>query len=236
MSKAVKDDIEKGTERAKRELVMNFSFDTIKDFDAHINTSISCYKEICDAVKSLSKYFVVDDSYIYDIGCSKGTMLESIDIGKKKNVKKIGIDCSLNLLPENRSDIAFLNFDLKNEFVFTNASLILSVFTMQFLPPSRRQSVMNNIYRGLIKGGGLIFCEKIFSAHSKIQDMFTFNYYDFKAKSFSSEEILDKEKSLRDIMHPFSHEENVEMMRNAGFSVFDVFVKSFNFEGIVAIK
>lgn len=218
------------------EKVLDFSFDTIKNFDEHINTSVPCYGEIFKAVNGLAKYFVTDDSYIYDIGCSRGTLLESIDIDGCKNVKKIGIDCSLNLLPENNKDIAFLNFDLKNDFIFSNASLILSIFTMQFLPPSRRQSVINNIYNGLIKGGGFFFCEKIYSPFSRIQDMFTFNYYDFKAQTFSAEEILDKEKNLRKIMHPFTHEENIEMLKNAGFKIFDVFIKQYNFEGILAIK
>ena len=163
-------------------------------------------------------------------------MLKKINTDRYKGVKKIGIDSSLNLLPKNTQNISFIDYDLRDEFLFTNASIISSVFTLQFLPQSKRFAIIKNIYQGLIKGGAFFFCEKIYSSYAKIQDMFTFNYYDFKAKTFSAEEILNKEKSLRYLMQPCTHEENISMLKEAGFNIFDIFIKHFNFEGIVAIK
>lgn len=214
--------------------IKEFSFDTIQNFDKHILSSIPCYSLIIENIKSFAKYFIQENTNVYDIGCSTGKLLNDLKTDKK--ITKIGIDKSNNLLPKNTEDVSFINLDLTENFVFNNASLILSLFTLQFIPLNKRQNILNNVYNGLNKGGAFIFCEKVYSNNSKIQDIFTFNYYDFKSKTFNYDEIMAKEKDLRSIMFPLSHEENIKMLKEAGFEVYDIFIKHFNFEGIIAIK
>lgn len=213
---------------------MSFSFDTIKDFDKHINKSIPFYKDVNKIIESIASQFYVNNTNIYDVGCSDGRLLSAIKTDKK--IKKIGIDCSLNLLPPNNSDISFLHIDLCDNFIFNNASVVFSIFTMQFLPMNIRQQIITNIYNGLVLGGCFIFAEKVYSQDSFISDIFTFRYYDFKADNFSSDEILSKEKDLRNIMRPNTHADNVKLLEAAGFSKFEVFFKCLNFEYILAIR
>ena len=215
-------------------IIETFSFDTIKNFDEHILSSIRCYSSIIESVKSFAKYFIQDKTNVYDIGCSTGKLLKELETDK--NIVKIGIDKCNNLLPNNTDDVSFINIDLTDDFIFNNASLILSLFTMQFISLNKREKIIKNIYNGLNRGGGFIFCEKIYAENSKIQDIFTFNYYDFKANNFNYEQIMSKEKDLRSIMFPLSHKDNIELLENAGFKNYDIFIKHFNFEGILAIK
>ena len=46
--------------------------------------------------------------------------------------------------------------------------------------------------------------------------MITFNYYDYKRKSFSTEDIMDKERTLRHMMKPNTWKE-IEEVRNGTY-------------------
>ena len=50
-------------------------------------------------------------------------------------------------------------------------------------------------------------CENAF-----FQELLTFNHYDYKRKSFTPEEIMDKEKELRDMLKPNTWEELKSMI------------------------
>ena len=47
-------------------------------FDNHISQSIRGYNDLIGDVINLSQYFVENDTYVYDIGCSTGKMLKSM--------------------------------------------------------------------------------------------------------------------------------------------------------------
>jgi hypothetical protein len=68
--------------------------------------------------------------------------------------------------------------------------------------------------------------------------MLAFTYYDYKRKSFSEKEILDKERSIRDQMHLWSEFKIFEMLRSAGFKPnnMQLFWRNHLFVGIVAMK
>lgn len=209
-----------------------FSFHTIKDFDKHIDESIPSYSLMIEGIRSIAKYFIDDESNLYDIGCSTGKLLKSIN----HKGKKIGIDYSENLLPENETNHKYINSNLNEGFEFNNACLILSIFTFQFLKRDKRQRLLNQIYAGLNEGGGFIFAEKVRSSNSMFQEMFNFSLYDYKRKSFTSEEILDKEVSLRKIMKPNTTRNNLKMLKKAGFKKIELYWKFYNFECFICYK
>ena len=114
--------------------------------------------------------------------------------------------------------------------------MITSIFTLQFIPLKDRQDMIDKIYNSLNKGGAFIFSEKVLSKHLKLQEIMTFQYYDFKRKTFTPEEILTKENNLRNIMKPITLQDNLSMLKSAGFSEFDIFWRNNNFLSILAIK
>ena len=215
----------------KSKTTEKFNFNTIKDFDEHIKASIPNYDVLTKMISSMSDYFITDDSIIYDLGCSTGKLFSLI----KSNCKKVGYDNS-NLLPTNSQDGTFKNADLTKDFYVDNASIIYSIFTMQFLPVKSHEEYCQRIYNGLNKGGAFILCEKTYQETGYFQELFTFCHYDYKLDSFSPNEILKKQTDLRRIMKLKTEKELKELLLSVGFSDVRVFWQSFNFIGLIAVK
>ena len=215
---------------------MKFDFDTIDNFDEHINQSIPNYGILFDSIVRLSKYFVIDKYKVYDLGCSTATLL--IELSKLyPNIEKVGIDKSENLLPsECPTDVSLVLHDLNDGIELEPSCLVFSIFTLQFLNRDIRQQIINEVYDSLCVGGALIITEKTYTDNAITQDMFTFAYYDFKKSKFTEKEILSKEKDLRNILRPNTSESNISLLKQAGFSKIERFYKYFMFEGYICIK
>lgn len=211
-----------------------FSFSTIENFDEHINSSIFGYSTLINSIVKISDYFIDDKTNIYDIGCSTGNLLYQIK-DRQKTGSYYGIEIEKNIIKQ-REGISILNLDIREIDIFNNASMITSIFTLQFIPKKDRYNIIKKVYDGLNSGGCFIMAEKTISESAKIQDIFTFQYYDFKSNTFTSDEILSKERDLRKIMKPSSLEDNLKMLSLVGFKTYDIFWKSFNFTAIIAIK
>jgi len=222
----------------KNEIKKNFSFDTISNFDKHILESIPNYDVLFSSINKLTDYFRNDSKKIYDIGCSTGNLLNYIARTTNFKGEMIGLDYSINLLPKENQfpNIQFIHYNLNNSYVFNNASIIFSIFTLQFLLKENRLKLLKSVYDGLCKGGAFIIAEKVYAEVGSIQDMFTFAYYDYKKESFTEKEILDKETDLRLILKPNTTEENLNLFNEAGFSKCYCFWKYFNFEAYICIK
>jgi tRNA (cmo5U34)-methyltransferase len=213
-------------------------------FDNHIDASIRGYSMLHDDIVSMSRYFAEDDTNIVDIGCSTGKTLAAM-YDQNKDVSfyanYIGIDYASGFKKdmENRM-IEYPSIDLKHkdvrDYEFENCNMVTSIFTLQFMPRKDRQNVLNNIYRGLNAGGAFVFAEKTYSCSSKVQDMLTFMFYDFKRKSFGTEDIMDKEQSLRSMLKPNTWSELVGMLSLAGFESVQTFWQHHLFVGAIAIK
>lgn len=203
----------------------NFNFNEIEDFDGHINSSIPNYTELRDMVVSLSHHLVPDGGVVTDIGCSTGAVIEKIK-SKVPNIICYGVDTAKNLFPV-ESDVSFLEEDLR---IWTpKADLVISMFTLQFLPLEDRVSLLGRI-KHLNPNALIIVTEKVYMEEGKTQEMFTFSYYDYKSKSFTAQELLDKQKAIRTIMKPMTEKENIRMFEDCGYKV-TRFWQSFQFVG-----
>lgn len=204
----------------------NFNFNEITDFDSHISSSIPNYSELKNMVVSLSHHLILDGGVVADIGCSTGVVLEGI-LQTIPNITGIGVDTASNLFPK-KAKADYLTEDLK---IFTpKADLIISMFTLQFLPIERRFDLLQRIKK-LNPNVTLIITEKVFMEDGKTQEMFTFSYYDYKSKSFTAQELLDKQKSIRTVMKPLTEKENLQMFEAVGFEKVTKFWQSFQFMG-----
>src|SRR5210317_2005890 len=133
-------------------MAKQFDFNKIDDFDDHIQQSIPSYETLALSTKMLAEYYYQRGSNIYDLGCSTGKFLNSLET----NCNKIGYDNS-NLLPFMDG---FYNVDLEGGFIVENASVVFSLFTMQFLRKEYRMDYLRTIYDGLNDGGALFIAEK----------------------------------------------------------------------------
>lgn len=213
-----------------------FSFADIQEFDEHISKSIIGYDGLIQDVVALSEYFVEDGSKVYDLGCSTGKLVKAMASSYPK-ATIIGIENEENFKPTLKTkDNSIFYFEDVFKSSLVDASLITSVFTLQFLPLHRRQELLNKIYNSLYQGGAFILTEKMLLQNSKIDNMLTFIYYSYKRTQFTDSSILEKERSLRHMMKLLSVEDYVTMLRKAGFTKIEVFWRRYNFTGIVAIK
>jgi len=220
-----------------------FSFETIKDFDKHISKSIPSYSTLIKVIENISTYFIRDGYNVYDLGCSTGTLLKRLHSRDDSKASFIGLDISTNLLPvyekvdNKKGRLFFFNKDItKDNLGLINASIVYSIFTLQFIDYSKRLTILKNVYNSLVKGGALIITEKIFLENSKLQDIFTFSLYDYKKEFFTAVDILNKQKDLRRIMFPITEKENIELFKEAGFKHIESFFQSLNFKGWILLK
>jgi len=216
-----------------------FSFDSVVNFDDHIAKSIPNYDIMTESIARLSEYFKDESKIIYDIGCSQGHMLKYFKRSNNYKGKMIGLDMSRNLLPANTREydnVDFVEHDLRTPYKFNNACIVYAMYTLQFLPRECRKDVLMSIWEGLCEGGALFLCEKVYLPDGQFQDMWSSAYYDYKKESFTEKEIFDKERSLRTLLKPNTHAENLSMLRDCSFRKIEQFYQYFQFRGVLAIK
>ena len=91
--------------------------------------------------------------------------------------------------------------------------------------------------RVLLGIGCLLLIEKLTSEDTTFNRLFIDHYYDFKRRNgYSSIEISKKREALENVLIPYRLEENIQLLREAGFKSTEVFFRWYNFCGIVAIK
>ena len=216
-------------------------------FDEHIEKSIRGYSHLIEDVVSLSRYFVEDETNVIDIGCSTGKMKKALidyNLDHSQEAKYIGLEIAEGFekdLEKRKKELSYYDYvqflsDDARWYEYSNCSLVTSIFTLQFMPKTDRRELLQNIYNGLNEGGAFIFAEKTICENALVQDMITFNYYDYKRKSFDTEDIMDKERTLRHMMKPNTWREIEDMLLSVGFSVIQPFWRNHAFVGAIAIK
>ena len=219
-------------------------------FDVHINNSIRGYSDLLQDTISLSRYFIEDNTIVLDIGCSTGKLSEAMlkhNIDHCTSAKWVGVEIAdgfkkdldkrqAKLIKEGHNVEFKHPVDIKKYRDWGNTSLVTSIFTLQFMSKKDRMEIIKNIYAGLNEGGAFIFAEKTICESALVQDMITFNFYDYKRKTFSTEDIMNKERTLRHMMKPFTWPQTEHMMKYAGFSTVQPFWRNHAFVGALAIK
>lgn len=221
----------------------NWKFDksVALNFDNHVKKSVPYYGHAHEIILGLSDFFLKSDSNCNDLGCSNGSLLKKISVRhQNKNFTLNGYDNSkemIKIAKKNYKDKR-LKFYLKDitKLKLKKNDLTLSLFTMQFIPPKKRQLLFNRIYNSLNWGGAFVLCEKIRGSDARFQDILNFLYFDFKSKSFSQREILNKELSLRGVMEPFTMKANIDFLKRAGFKDIMPIYQYLCFAGFLAIK
>lgn len=230
------------------ERVSDFQFDdkVAGVFNDMIRRSVPGYGQIISTIGDLAQKYATPNSKIYDLGCSLGAATLSIRRRVEgRNCQIIAIDNSESMIDRCSENLSAYVSETPVELVcgdirdikIENASLVVLNFTMQFLAPSDRESLLNNIYQGLLPGGLLVLSEKLYFKEDKIQSTLDDLHLDFKrANGYSELEISQKRSSLENVMKPDTLTEHENRIRAQGFSQFSVWFQCFNFASMVAIK
>jgi len=222
-----------------------FSGETVSNFDNHVKKSVPLYLEGHQITCGLSKFFVKDKSIIYEIGCSTGTLSTKLSESNKTktgaqfiglDVEKDMVDYANKHLEKINSNVSFKHANIISTEL-KKSDLIVCYYTIQFIPPSERQDVIDKLYQSLNWGGALIMFEKVRAPDARFQDIINTLYLDHKLEQgYSGENIVSKMMSLKGILEPFSTQGNIDMLKRAGFVDIVSVQKYLCFEGLLAIK
>lgn len=215
--------------------------DSVADvFADMVNRSVPGYGVIIPMIGMLAAQHVVDQTCVYDLGCSLGAGLLSIhQYAQQKQLGLIGVDnseamlqrCQVNLQQHQvtaellQQDVTTLNFK--------PCSVVVLNFTLQFLPVSERLSLLTRIKQSLVPGGIVIVSEKIHFAES--QQRMTDWYHAFKQyNGYSELEVSQKRSALENILVTDSQQDHFERFKQAGFEQVDQWFQCLNFVSFIA--
>ena len=221
----------------------SFGGDVHKNFDSHVQKSVPQYFIGHDIIEKMSDFFLTKNCYVYDVGCSTGTLLNKLAIRhQNKNINFIGCDVEKGMVASAKEKCKkFKNVKVINEsilnFPLKKSNLIYSYYTIQFIHPSVRQEIFNKIYESLNWGGAFIFFEKVRGPDARFQDIMSLVYNEYKLdQGYSPDEIIGKSRSLKGVMEPFSTQGNIDLAMRSGFKDVTTIFKYVCFEGFLAIK
>lgn len=234
--------------KAPRPRIEDFTFgaETARVFDDMLDRSVPFYSETQRMIGELARDFAQAGSMIYDLGCSTGTTLISMDRAIAVPVTLIGVDSSVDMLDKARlkmdqsalrAPYRLVCQTLEEDLQIEDASVIVMNLTLQFVRPLHRDRLIRTLTRGLRPKGCLILVEKVLGQDSGLNRLFIQHYYDFKRRNgYSDLEIAQKREALENVLIPYQDTENRALLLNNGFGVVETFFRWYNFTGLIAIK
>ncbi len=222
--------------------ISHFKFDerVVPVFDDMITRSVPTYK----LFHKYLPYFVAKNYEkgftCYDLGVSTGTSLRIIDnLLKDKEKKLIGIDSSREMIKKAKLNLseAILKVEKIEESVLDPSDLILCQYTLQFISLSKRKEVLEKIFESLKPGKMLLISEKIRLPSNKLQGLFEDFHWDIKKNNgYSLLELEQKAASIKNVLRALTLEENLSLLKSAGFKEVYPFIQVANFVCMVAVK
>jgi len=223
-----------------------FNRDVANVFDDMVSRSVPCYDQIQHMMAELAPAFAVAGTNVYDLGCSTGTTLQLFQAALPTDIRYHGLDNSAEMLAKCREKLTSQGFgspvelsevDLNDGVEISNASVVSMVLTLMFVRPINRERLIDDIYAGLNDNGCLLLVEKVVCQKSVLNRLFIEKYYDYKRRmGYTELEIAQKREALENVLIPYTVEENVGMLRKAGFREVDTFFRYYNFSAYIAVK
>ncbi len=228
--------------------VADFSFDAkvAQVFPDMINRSIPGYTIMIQNLGEIANRFASDGSVIYDLGCATG--ISTLSIARSitaTNCRVLGVDNSGAMLEQcerfiqayqHTSPIELIEADIL-DLVLEPCSVVVMNFTLQFLPPAARETVLKRIYDALAPGGVLLLSEKIKGEHSQHDELLIHLHHNFKRDNgYSDLEISQKRTALENVMLLDTQSQHFERFEAAGFASYTEWYRCFNFTSMLAFK
>ena len=213
-------------------------------FDNMVTRSVPMYPEMTRLSARFAAKAAIDNTSIYDLGCSTCTTL--LEVNKHlngKQVQLIGCDPSADMLQKAKEKTSELsNIELQQssaqDTCLQNASVVIMNFTLQFINQTERPAILKKIADALPKGGVFVFSEKIKTDLPGDLDNLVLDLYDeYKIlNGYADSEIANKRKALENVLIPDSHAHHREALLQAGFAGSAIVASWLNFSCMIAWK
>ncbi|MCF6288124.1 MAG: carboxy-S-adenosyl-L-methionine synthase CmoA [Proteobacteria bacterium] len=229
------------------EAVKSFAFDQqVADvFADMIKRSVPGYDAILQSIAMYCMQYGRDNSNIYDLGCSLGAVAITAAVATKDiKCQIIGYDTSKPMIEKCQKIVKKKQLQdkitIQQQNIVTisieNASVIVSNFTLQFIPKEQRLPMVEKIYQGLNQGGVFILSEK-FDDDDVNAEFLIQHYHAYKKlNGYSNKEIQAKRQALKDVLLSDSQSEIENRLKSAGFNTVIKWFQCFNFASFIAIK
>ena len=209
-----------------RERVSDFVFDdkVAGVFNDMVQRSVPGYATVIGMTKVFAEHYAQADSVCYDLGCALGASTLAMRNGiAQPGCRIVAVDNSESMARRCReiaaSDecgvpVEVLQADIQ-DVPIENASVVVMNFTLQFLSPDQRDTMIQTIYDGLRPGG----------------------HHEFKKlMGYSDLEVAQKRKALENVLVRDSLETHKTRLTNAGFVKTYLWFQCFNFMSLAAFK
>ncbi|HEC1751741.1 carboxy-S-adenosyl-L-methionine synthase CmoA [Campylobacter sp. CNRCH_2015_0814] len=228
----------------KKPLEKQFEFDksVASVFDDMVSRSVPFYTQNLKLIVELIDHFAPQNARICDLGCSTASLLLAL-YEKRKDFLLSGVDEANAMLEIAKSKCqafgARVDFYQKNldDFEFFKNDVFIATYTLQFIRPPKRQELVDKIYQNLNENGMFVLSEKILYEDVKIAKKMIQIYEQYKLEQgYSKLEISSKREALENVLIPYTQNENITMLKKAGFSKVESVFKWVNFETFIAFK
>lgn len=230
-----------------RDMLVDFTFDeqVTKVFPDMIRRSVPGYSEMIAFAGLFAERYAQEGSHCYDLGCSLGaTTLAMRRRLHARDCRIIAVDSSGPMVERCRENVRadkggsapvdVVLADIR-DIPVEKASLVAINFTLQFIPPQERLTVLTRIHEGMLPGGVLLLAEKILFEDPDEQAFQESMHLAFKrANGYSELEISQKRAALERVLIPDTVAVHRQRLQAAGFGRTHVWFRCFNFAGLAA--
>ena len=222
-----------------------FDSEVCQVFSDMLSRSIPQYDLMRKSVFDVGKHFVQPDTQVVDLGCSRGDALAPFIEEFGNDCGYVGLELSESMLEASRGRfkdfigsglVDIQRHDLRKPYVDVNASLTLSVLTLQFTPMEHRQRILRDVYQSTAPGGAFILVEKVLGDSAEINELMVQCYHELKRHNGYSDELIERKRlALEGVLVPVTARWNEELLRTAGFQQVDCFWRWMNFSAWVGV-
>ncbi|MFK8053746.1 MAG: carboxy-S-adenosyl-L-methionine synthase CmoA [Woeseiaceae bacterium] len=234
--------------KSRIEAIKAFEFDEAVTtvFPDMIARSAPGYGDTLAGLHRMAPFLVPEGGRCYDLGCSLGASLLAVSMGlDQRPAELIGLDNSDAMVSQCHADERFnerkqsIRFEVADvsEHTFEPAHLFILNFTLQFLPPEDRLTLLSDIYASLEPGGALVISEKFRFEDQKIHQFLDEQHLQFKRQNdYSDLEIAGKRSALEDVLIADTRDIHRQRLHDAGFQHIELWQATMNFGSFVALK
>ena len=215
-------------------------------FPDMIERSVPGYRLLLELLPLLVRRAVQPGTRVYDLGCSLGAAtLAARRAIAEDDVRIVAVDNAPDMVRRCREVIAadnsripveVLEADVRNLDI-ERASVVLMIFTLQFIPAEERDELIARIHAGMVPGGVLVLAEKLAFDDGATQQWQDTHHLDFKrAQGYSDLEIARKRQALENVLVPDDRDRHHRRLREAGFEQVVDWFQALPFSAIAAIR
>ena len=220
-----------------------FSQDVVNVFNDMISRSVPGYWLSNLGIGGMTKRYAQPNSNIYDLGCSLGASSLSILAQEAKNgAHLIAVDASLPMIQRLQNTLHYHHWHQEVqvhhrdilEFPIQNASVVILHYTLQFIPPHKRTTLLSRIRSALNEDGVLLISEKIRFDHKEHENEIRTWHHDYKAaQGYSTLEIKQKARDIQYSMQTDTLNTLQDRIMRAGYSKCTLWMRCYGFSSFV---